>query len=563
MKKVYVLILALLGTVLLFPAHSQDYTFKEIKVWGDETPPLNKENIELEELLDKDKKRYSQVSNPVLFVYNKPGVKKPGPAILYCPGGGYRKVSIGRGKGKGTAKLFFKMGFSTVAILKYRLPDDRMVNEKEKVPLYDAQKAFSLLHRNAEAWNIDRAKIGVIGASAGGHLVASLNNLKDKIVAPGVKPDELVQAFSILRASVISFTRELTENVSSHKNLLGRKNLSNKKLVDFYSMEKQVNKHTPPTFIVYATDDKSVPYQNSVVYANKLKENNIPNKTVELSRGGHGFGYNLKKVDKDWISELDKWLHTIMNFEDTANNDPVVSTLPVYESFNYKTGKQLIRENETKGLGLWSTSSSKSKGCDVFVTKSPNWTIPNIITPKGNAIEFGGYGVKPELLFTSQKGNFGKLYASVLIKITDASTLNKSPSRFLGFGRLNSKGSVSGATHIFVRSDGNGGYNLGVNQSNSSSGVVWDKTNYSNKNGGQDLMLVMYYDDGNSNASTTAKLWINPILNGTEPSATIVGTKKRNISVDRIQIFQHSSSNTPKMFMDELRIGKSWKSVTE
>lgn len=561
MKKIYVITFFILGSVLSFPTHSQDYSFEEIKIWGDDTPPLNKDHIKLEEKTDAEGKRYSQISNPVLWLYKNTNRTKPGPAIIYFPGGGYSKVSV-KNKGERTAKVFFEMGFSAVAILKYRLPDGRIVNEKEKVPLFDAQKALSLLHKNANSWHIDRTKIGVIGASAGGHLAASLNNLTDQIIAPGVQPEELIQAFSILRASVISFTPELTENVSSHKKLLKGK-LSNEELINFYSMEKQVNSKTPPTFMVYSTDDDSVPYQNSVVYANKLKENNIPNKTVELSRGGHGFGYNLRKVDKDWITILDEWLHTIMNFDYTSNNDPVVSTLPVYERFNYKIGKQLIGENETKGLGLWSASSSKSKCCDVFVTKSPNWTIPNISTPKGNAIEFGGNGVKPELLFTSQKGNFGKLYASVLIKITDASTLNKSPSRFLGFGRLNSKGSVSGATHIFVRSDGNGGYNLGVNQSNSSSGVVWDKTNYSTNNGGQDLMLVIYYDDGNSNANTTAKLWINPKLNGTEPSATIVGTKKRNISVDRIQIYQHSSSNTPKMFMDELRIGKSWKSVTK
>lgn len=245
-----------------------------------------------------------------------------------------------------------------------------------------------------------------------------------------------------------------------------------------------------------------------------------------------------------------------------GSNEPVVSTLPVYENFDYTIGEQIIRENETVGLGSWSTTGPRSTGCDVLVAASPSWSIPNISIPKGNAIEFDGFGIKPELLFTPQTGSFGKLYASVLIKITDASLIDTSPSRFLGFGRLNSGGSISGASHIFVRSDGNEGYNLGINESNSSTGIIWDATNYTTENGGQELMLIMYFDDGES-GNTTAKLWVNPTLNGTEPTPTLSDTEVRSQDVDRIQIYQHSGSNTPKMFMDELRIGKTWESVTK
>ena len=97
------------------------------------------------------------------------------------------------------------MGFTTVAVLKYRLPDNRIINEQEKVPLCDAQKALSILHSNAKKWKIDKKKIGVMGSSAGGHLTASLANLKGEIIAPGVKVKQLRQAFSVLMYPVISF----------------------------------------------------------------------------------------------------------------------------------------------------------------------------------------------------------------------------------------------------------------------------------------------------------------------------------------------------------------------
>ncbi|MFT4800511.1 MAG: acetyl esterase/lipase [Flavobacteriaceae bacterium] len=302
----------IIGLVILSAGHSyaQGYSKEVIELWEEGKVPFNKKNIELEEKIDSENKRFTQISNPVIYLYRKKGVKNIGPALLYCPGGGYATVSIGVDRGESYARLFFEMGFNVVAVLKYRLPDSRIVNEQEKVPLCDAQKALSMLHTNAKKWKIDKSKIGVKGASSGGHLAASLNNLKKDIVAPGVKSEELTQAFSILRAPVISFNPPFRHK-GSYKRLLIDK-ASDPVLLDYYSMENQVSSSTPPTFIIHATDDLSVNYQNSVIYTEQLKKYKIPYRYVQLNKGGHGFGLNRSKVDRDWIPDLKEWLNKVL-----------------------------------------------------------------------------------------------------------------------------------------------------------------------------------------------------------------------------------------------------------
>lgn len=289
---------------------AKPYTMDVIDIWPGKQIPFNKENIQVLEKLDEENKRFSQISKPQIFLFRNKQANSPGPALLYIPGGGYARVSTGRSRGAGWAKLFFELGFTTVAVLKYRLPDDRIVEQQHKVPLVDAQQALALLHRNAKLWNIDRSKIGLKGSSAGGHLAASLNNLREEDIVDGISKDELVQAFSILRVPVITFTEPYRHN-GSYRRLLGSKK-NDKSLIQKYSMESQVSSLTPPTFLVYATDDTSVPYQNSEMYIQALAKNEVPYKAVRLEKGGHGFGMNREKVDKDWLPELKQWVESVV-----------------------------------------------------------------------------------------------------------------------------------------------------------------------------------------------------------------------------------------------------------
>ena len=240
-----ILFLAISILVLNINLFAQDYTKEVVKLCDKNKIPFNKENISLKEITDSTGRRISQISELVLYVYRKKNGNLTGAAIIYCPGGGYSSVNIAT-DGESFTANFLKMGFDVVAILKYRLPDPRIVNEQENVPLCDAQKALSLLHRNAKKWQIDRNKIAISGGSAGGHLVASLANLKDKIVAPGVKSKELKQSVSILMYTVITFNLP-HRHQGSYNKLLGDKS-SDQTLIDYYSMENKVSKKNTSYF---------------------------------------------------------------------------------------------------------------------------------------------------------------------------------------------------------------------------------------------------------------------------------------------------------------------------
>ncbi|WP_372772066.1 alpha/beta hydrolase [Mangrovibacterium sp.] len=297
----------LVAVLLSLSLAARDYTKEVIDLWPANNIPYNKVNHSFAETADSTGRRISQISVPKLYVYRKTAPSDIGAAIMYIPGGGYSVVSLSD-EGEAYAKQFLKMGFDVVAVLKYRLPDERIVTEEHKVPLCDAQKALSTIHKNASTWNISRDKIAVMGGSAGGHLAASLANLTKPIVAPGVTKDELEQAVSILLYPVISFNLP-HRHKGSFRYLLGE-NSKNTAMLDYYSMEKRVNKNTPPTYLVHAIDDLSVPYQNSDIYAESLDQKGISHKCVHLDKGGHGFGLNFERTGLDWTSDLEQWLNT-------------------------------------------------------------------------------------------------------------------------------------------------------------------------------------------------------------------------------------------------------------
>ncbi len=355
MKLLRALLLIGIFTISLsVTAYSQEYTKEIIDLWDKQNIPYNKENIILNETVDSTGRRVSQISVPKLYVYRRSNTNGNGAGLLYCPGGGYAIVSI-KNDGEEFAKRFLQMGFNVVTVLKYRLPDSRIVNSPEKVPLCDAQKALALMHQNAEKWQLDENKVAIMGGSAGGHLAASLANLTHNIVAPGVNSEELKQAVSILMYPVISFNLPYRHK-GSYKRLLVDKS-SSQTLLDYYSMENQVSKNTPPTYLIHATDDKSVSFQNSIIYFKSLKANGVPYKYVQLDKGGHGFGFNFSKTGVDWTVGLEEWLHKqtdlfrkskninesftprlkiILKLDDLAVKDGVCACLPTFELLKKK-----------------------------------------------------------------------------------------------------------------------------------------------------------------------------------------------------------------------------------
>lgn len=248
---------------------------------------------------------YKVVNTPTLTIYEPTNKDPQKPAILICPGGGYAVLAIHH-EGHDVSKAFSAIGI-TAFVLKYRLPNDSCMTNKEWVPLIDAQSAIKYIRSNANKYAINPNKIGVIGFSAGGHLASTLAtqfnwNLYNDGSQTSARPD-----FAILGYPVISMNDEFTHAGSKNK-LLG-KNVSTANKEQF-SSELQVSKQTPPCFIFHAKDDKTVPVENSVRMKAALDAANIPAEFLLMDEGGHGFGLNNTKSTIQWFEEMKKWLKT-------------------------------------------------------------------------------------------------------------------------------------------------------------------------------------------------------------------------------------------------------------
>jgi acetyl esterase/lipase len=244
-----------------------------------------------------------KVTEPTLKIFLADNNNSKNAAVIICPGGAYSLLSHEK-EGDKVAAWLKSIGISAF-VLKYRLPSDVIMKDKTVGPLQDAQEAIRTLRRHAAEWNLDPAKIGVIGFSAGGHLASTLSthyndkvyNSKDNISA---RPD-----FSILIYPVISMDDAITHK-GSKENLLG-KNVGSE-MVEKYSNEKQVTAETPKTFLVHATDDKAVPVENSINYYLALKQHQVPVEMHIYENGGHGFGLGVQGTNKNWPKACEKWL---------------------------------------------------------------------------------------------------------------------------------------------------------------------------------------------------------------------------------------------------------------
>lgn len=263
-------------------------------------PSVNKEKS----ILGKDGVlRISDVSIPTLTMYKPEKSLDKGTAVIICPGGGY-KILAASHEGIDVAIELNKMGV-TAFILKYRLPNDTIMLDKSIGPLQDAQRAIQLVREQAEKWNIDPAKIGIMGFSAGGHLAASASTMYKKALIPNPKKTSLRPDFSILIYPVISFMDSFTHK-GSRLNLLGvNPDLA---MCEKYSNELSVDSQTPPAFLVHASDDLSVPVQNSILYYQALLKFKIYSNLIIYPHGGHGFGMINKTTNDRYMPSLQHWM---------------------------------------------------------------------------------------------------------------------------------------------------------------------------------------------------------------------------------------------------------------
>ncbi len=250
---------------------------------------------------------FYSVTRPEISVYLPTNRNLTGKAVLIIPGGGYWKVTYSW-EGTDIAKWLNANGIAAI-VLKYRLPKQEFDKVLDKSPLVDANRAMKIIRANADKWNIDKNKIGVIGFSAGGHLASSLAThydeeqvgIIDSLSNISSRPD-----FMALLYPVITMNKEFAES-GSRKNLLGDN--PSEELVEYHSNEKQVTSNTPPTFIVHASDDNVVPVKNSLLFYEALQKNGVKTEMHIYQTGGHGFALaNTNNKLKTWRKLFLSWL---------------------------------------------------------------------------------------------------------------------------------------------------------------------------------------------------------------------------------------------------------------
>jgi acetyl esterase/lipase len=226
------------------------------------------------------------VTRPAITFFHAKG-KPNGVTLLIVPGGGYVRVVFDK-EGFETAEWFASQGFEC-AVLRYRLPADGWKSGAD-APVFDAQRAIRLLRSQpgGSFWST-APRIGVIGFSAGGHVLARL------ITEPGLtypridSVDELsaMPDFAALMYPVIT-----TTGPAAHAGAVQQLLASGISPTDLerYSPNLRVTNATPPTILIHAADDVPVPMENSLLMFNALHKAGVRSELHIFDSGGHGFG---------------------------------------------------------------------------------------------------------------------------------------------------------------------------------------------------------------------------------------------------------------------------------
>jgi acetyl esterase/lipase len=240
---------------------------------------------------------------PTLTVFLPRRTLAKTPAVVICPGGSYVSLAMNH-EGRQVANFLNSLGIAAF-VLRYRLGP----RYHHPVEIGDAQRAIRTLRSHSADWQIDPARIGIMGFSAGGHLAMSASThfdagdakAADLIDRAGSRPD-----FAVLGYPVISMTEAWTHQ-GSRNNLLGSNPDSD--LAKSLSGEQAVTKQTPPTFIFQTNADTTVPAENSVYYYLALRKAGVPAEMHIFERGPHGVGLaNDDPALSEWSKLLANWL---------------------------------------------------------------------------------------------------------------------------------------------------------------------------------------------------------------------------------------------------------------
>lgn len=270
---------------------------QQIPIWPHDVPDMGDLSLPSESL-KPGTQTILNVSNPTMTIY-PPSGKNTGAAIVVFPGGGFRVLAMDL-EGTEICDWIAANGITCV-LLKYRVPgsDDYWdtnchcrITPKIRRALQDAQRTIRLVRARSKKLGVDPHKVGVIGFSSGGYLVAETSN----ILKPNYVPvDDADKLSSRPDFAIAAFPGHMCFGP-------GQPRKTNFK----------VTKAAPPTFLVHARDDDVDNVCNSQVYAERLEKAGVPTELHIFDEGGHAFA--LRKPDLPigkWPDLVIVWLKKI------------------------------------------------------------------------------------------------------------------------------------------------------------------------------------------------------------------------------------------------------------
>jgi len=241
---------------------------------------------------------------PTLTPFLPDPAKASGAAIVVCPGGGYGGLAAHEGR---DYALWLNQHGVAAFVLKYRLGSN---GYRHPAMLNDVSRAIRTVRSRAGEWNVDPKRVGVMGSSAGGHLASTAlthfdggkSEAADPVEQQSSRPDLGILCYPVI--SLGPFTHQ-----GSKDNLLGKDPPAD--LVRLLSNELQVTKETPPCLIWHTYEDKAVPVENSLLFAEALRKAGVPFDLHIYQKGRHGIGLNDKRPFSNphpWAADCVFWL---------------------------------------------------------------------------------------------------------------------------------------------------------------------------------------------------------------------------------------------------------------
>jgi acetyl esterase/lipase len=253
--------------------------------------------------------RANDVSRPTMTVYAAAG-RNTGVAVVVFPGGGYQFLAMDL-EGTEICDWLTSRGITCV-LLKYRVPgsgpwwdeaNKRRVYPKVQTALQDAQRTLGLVRQHAAEWHVDPHKVGVIGFSAGGHLVAAVStHFTQRTYATVDAADNLScrPDFAIAVYPGHLWAHEDEDRATRDQTALSLR------------PDITVRADSPPTFLLQAEDDPVDTVEESLAYYVALQKAGVPTEMHLYAQGGHAFGLRPSKFPiAQWPRLVETWLGTI------------------------------------------------------------------------------------------------------------------------------------------------------------------------------------------------------------------------------------------------------------